>query len=119
MIKDMRFLNKALMKQQGNTKELFTLIMNNPDLPIVAWVDSEIVADDGYMRWQGSFGSSHIIEYISVKMYREYPEFVYKDDTEYYENYLYDQGMSDKEVEDHINSIEWIKAIAVNIDLPE
>ena len=50
MIKDMRFLNAAIMKQQGNTKELFTLIMNNPDLPIIAWVDSEIVADDGYGR---------------------------------------------------------------------
>lgn len=119
MVKDMRFLNKAIMKQQGNTKELFTLIMNNPDLPIVAWVDSEIVAGDGYGRWLGSFGSSHIIEYIEVEMYNDYPEMVYKDDTEEYENFLYDcTEMTEQEIEEHIKGIEWIKAIAVNIDLP-
>ena len=119
MIKDMRFLNRAIMKQKENVKELFTLIMNNPDLPIIAWVDSEIVADDGYMRWLGSFGSSQIIEYTEVEMYEGYPEMVYKDDTERYEEYLLDQGMSDEEVEEHIKNIDWTKAIAVNIDLPD
>ena len=119
MIKDMRFLNKAIMKQQGDIKELFTLIMNNPDLPIVAWVDSEIVADDGYMRWLASIGKSHIIEYIEVEMYQDYCEMVYKDDTEYYEQFLYDTTeMTEEEIAEHIKNIDWIKAIAVNIDLP-
>lgn len=119
MIKDMRFLNKAIMKQQGEIKELFTLIMNNPDLPIIAWVDSEIVADDGYNRWIGSIGVSGIIEYIEVEMYQDYPEMVYKNDTEYYEEFLYDTTeMTEEEIVEHIKNIDWIKAIAVNIDLP-
>lgn len=102
-----------------NLRKLFELISENPDLPILPWVDSEIVADDGYMRWQGSWGSSHIVEYIMVEMYQDYPEMIEKDDTEKYEEYLYDTTeMTDQEIEEHIKNIDWIKAIAVNIDLP-
>lgn len=119
MVKDMRFLNKAIMKQQGNIKELFTLIMNNPDLPIIAYVDGEIVADDGYSRWLGSWGISYIIEYVMVEMYEDYPEMVCKDDTEALEEFLYDcSEMTEEEIKEYIDGLQWIKAIAVNIDLP-
>ena len=43
---------------------LLKLISENPELPIVPMVDSEIVADDGYNRWLGSWGMAHIGEYI-------------------------------------------------------
>ena len=39
------------MKQQKYTEELFKLIRENPDLPIVCWVDSDIVADNDIGRW--------------------------------------------------------------------
>lgn len=120
MIKDMRFLSKAVMKQKGHNRELFELIMNNPDLPVICWVDSDIVAEDGCMRWQGSFGQCHIIEYIDVEMYRDYREFVYKGETEQYEEFLMDTtDMTDEEITEYINNIQWTKAIAVNIDLPD
>lgn len=106
-------------KTTRKTRELFELIRNNPDLPILPFVDSEIVADDDYMRWIGSWGSSHIIEYIMVEMYNDYPKMVERGETERYEEFLLDQGWSDEAVEEHIKNIEWIKAIAVNIDLPE
>lgn len=109
---------KRLENHSKNLRELFTLISENPDLPILPWVDSDIVSDDGYMRWQGSWGSSHIVEYIMVEMYNDYPEMIEKDDTERYENYLYDHGFSEEEIQEHIKNIDWIKAIAVNIDLP-
>lgn len=120
-VKDFNLVNKAIKWQmRAKTRQLFELIRDNPDLPIVAYVDSEIVADDGYMRWIGSWGSSHIIEYVMVEMYNDYREIVYRDDTENYENFLYDTTeMTEQEIKEHINGLEWIKAIAVNIDLPE
>lgn len=111
----------AVMKKQGNIKELFTLIKNNPDLPIVAYVDSDIVADCGYNRWLASVGSSHVIEYAKVDKYGYGEmELVYKDDVEEYERYLYENtSMTDSEIKECISNLNWIKAIAVNIDLPE
>lgn len=119
-VTDFRLAHKAIKCQtREKTRQLFELIRDNPDLPIIPFVDSEIVADDGYMRWIGSWGSSYIIEYTEVEMYEDYPEMIYKDDTERYEQFLYDQGWSEETVAKQINKIEWIKAIAVNIDLPD
>lgn len=120
-VKDFNLANKAINWQtRKKTRELFELIRDNPDLPILPFVDSEIVADDGYNRWIGSWGSSGIIEYIMVEMYNDYPEIVEKDDTEKYEEFLYDTTeMTEEEIQEHINGIEWIKAIVVNIDLPD
>ena len=99
--------------------EFLKLVAENLDLKIVAWVDSEIVGEDGYNRWLGSIGRAHIQEYTMVEMYNDYPELVCKDDTEKLEEFLYDTTeMSDKEIAEHINNIEWQKAIFVNIDLP-
>lgn len=117
---DLRLINKAMIGLKGNLRELFTLIKDNPDLPIVAWVDSEIVGEDGYRRWIGSWGCSYIIEYIMVEMYNDYPEMVEKGDTEKYEEFLYDTtDMSEQEIQDYINNAPWIKAIAVDINLPD
>lgn len=120
-VKDFNLANKAIKWQtRAKTRELFELIRDNPDLPILPFVDSEIVADDGYNRWIGSWGSSHIIEYVMVEMYNDYPEMVEKGETEQYEEFLYDCAeMTEEEVQEHIKGIEWIKAIAVNIDLPD
>ena len=40
-------LRTVMQKQTDNLKELFRLIEKRPDLPIVAMVDSDVVADDG------------------------------------------------------------------------
>lgn len=111
---------KQTRRKQGHTGELFDLIRENPDLPIMCWVDSDIVAEDGCNRWRGSFGQSWIVEYIEVEMYRGYLEIVEKGETERYEEWLADHTeMTDEEIEKYIKNIQWTKAIAVNIDLPE
>lgn len=111
---------KPTRRKQGHTEELFDLIRKNPDLPIVCWVDSDIVAEDGCNRWRGSFGQSWIVEYIEVEMYRGYLEIVEKGETERYEEWLADHTeMTDEEITEFINNIQWTKAIAVNIDLPD
>ena len=38
-------------KERENREKLFRLMRENPELPVVAMVDSEVVADTGYGRW--------------------------------------------------------------------
>lgn len=49
--------------QKENVNLLLKLIKENPDVKILPMVDSEIVADDGFISWAGSFGKSQI-DYI-------------------------------------------------------
>lgn len=51
-------------RERKNREELFKLMQENPELPVVAMVDSEIVQDEGYSRWMGAWGSSSIEEYF-------------------------------------------------------
>ena len=46
------------------TKELIQLIKENPDLPVVSMVSGNIVADDSYAYWLGSFARCDIDEYM-------------------------------------------------------
>lgn len=108
------------MKQQDHIKELLKLIEENPDLPVVAWVHNEVVGGEEYGRWLGYFSKPRILEFILVEMYGDAQETVYKDKTEAYEDFLADTTeMTDEEIAEFINNIQWTKAIAVNIDLPE
>ena len=49
-------------KEKKNRDELFRLMQENPDLPVVLMVDSDIVVNDGCNLWMGSWGNSHIEE---------------------------------------------------------
>lgn len=98
--------------------ELLKLVAENPDLEVLAWVDSEIVADDGYSRQLGELGDACIREYSEQEMYGDYKQFVYKDDTEDFEDFLHCEGLTEEEVAEHIKNLKWKKAIFVNVDLP-
>lgn len=43
--------------QTQKIKELLALIEQNPTLPVVPMVASEIVCDDSCARWKGSWGA--------------------------------------------------------------
>ena len=45
-------------------KNLQRLMIENPDLPVIAKVDSEIVMDDTYAWWLGSIGVAELGEYV-------------------------------------------------------
>lgn len=47
----------------GNTENLLKLIQENPELPVVPMVDSEVVADGSCCYWLGTFGSASVEEY--------------------------------------------------------
>lgn len=106
--------------QKERLAELFRLIKENPELPILPMVDSEIVADDFYARWSASWGSAEITDYIIGN------ERVYFKDEDDQETVLNDctDGVDYWEAPENIvereyNNLPWIRAIVVNIDLPE
>lgn len=109
-----------MKNQKENSEELFQLIKDNPDLPILPMVDSEIVADDGCSRWAASWGSAYVGEYI---IGNERIWFKNEDDAEEVLNDCVGgidfYGMEDEKVNKEYEKLPWIKAIIVNIDLPE
>lgn len=52
-------------KDRKNREELFKLMQENPELPVVPMVDGEIPGDDcGY--WLGSWGQAQVDEYLEA-----------------------------------------------------
>ena len=90
----------------NNGKELLKLVQENQDLPIVPMVDSEIVAEDGYNWWLGSFGHSVVDSYVYVEYYGD-NRFFTKDEQDLIEEYFAEkiidedenEELSDEEVE--------------------
>ena len=111
-------------KKKENREKLLQLIRENPELPVVAMVDSEVVADTGYGRWTGAFGYVYIAEYVIGLTRIHFRE---EDDlsaVEYAVRDVLDYGSredikTEKQELEAYRKLPWIKAIIVNIDLPE
>ena len=123
-------LKTVMQKQPDNLKELFKLIEEHPDLPIVAMVDSDVVADDCYRFWLGEWGKCEVDKYIvhescGVIFYEHgRPDTV--DIFEMYFDYAecgIDEEMPDEKalplMKEKIDTLNWTEAIIVYIDLPE
>lgn len=120
---------KQIEKQADNLKELFTLIRKHPDLPIVAMVDSDIVADDGGF-WLGEWGRCEVDKYI---VHEDYGVIFYDngdpDIVDIFEKYFdyaecgIDEEMPDKEalplMKAKIDTLGWKEAIIIYIVLPD
>ena len=109
----------------SKVEELLELIKENPDLPIVPMVGSEVVAGDDYGYWIGSWGTCEVTEYYLGN------ERVHFKDPADEEEVLGDlQGcrwgctpdgkdiydLSDEEWDELYKSIPWIKCIVVYIE---
>lgn len=107
--------------QKENVKSLIDLIKKNPELKIVPMVDSEIVADDGYSSWLGSFGKAEI-DHIWNSGERIYFESLDKE--ELVQNILdeipseIDDTTAERTANDIVGKYEWEKVIVVWIGLP-
>lgn len=101
------------------TAELINLIKENPELPVVPIVDSEVVGDDGG-NWLGSFGNCYVSEYAYYDdgYFDEHGEL----EEAYYNNHEEDyDGMSEEEIKKDLEEKTkdmWIKAIIVYVGLP-
>lgn len=111
-------------QEKRSHEDLLKLIQENPELPVLPFVDADIVADDsGY--WAGSWGSVRVDEYL-VPPDNDYPVQFKSDDDIFYtlERYLsYEEfgrlPNSEEECRAIYETLPWKKAIIVYINLPE
>ena len=52
----------------NKSEELLKLVAENPDLPVVPMVDSEVCGGDEYGYWLGEFGGLRQFLYISIRV---------------------------------------------------
>lgn len=91
------------MTYNESNNELLRIVAENPDLPIVAMVDSDIVCED-YGRWLASFGKAYVGEYAI------YNERFYDDRESFTEDYY---GCNDTELDERFNFNPCITDFAV------
>ena len=96
--------------------ELSKLILNNPKMRVIAWIDSENISDD-YGCWAGNLRSKPCIETIAYSKVREVWVSKENDDFEdCYSYYGYDaEKWSDEELTEKAKLIPWEDVIAVNV----
>ncbi len=110
-------------RKKQNREELFKLMRENPDLPVVPMVACEIVGDD-YGLWLGSWGSSCVDEYFWSEWAERY---FFKSDNDVFdtlEKHLSGEEFeslpeTEEECRPIYDALPWTKAIIVYIDLPE
>lgn len=99
---------------------LLDLIKENPNLPIVPMVDYEVVADDTWGYWLGSWGSARIDRYYKgeerVFFYDEHD--IEDCITEEMGWDWYETATDDQALEAY-RELPWIKCIVVYIETPE
>jgi len=111
-------------KERKNRDELFKLMRENPELPVIPFVDGEIPGDDsGY--WLGSWGIACIDDCLFPK--NDYCPVMFKSDDDIFgvlERYLSDEAFdtlpeSESECRPIYDALPWVKAITVYINLPD
>lgn len=114
---------KALKEQRDNIKELLRLCKENPDLPILPQVGTEIVADDSHSWWLGAFGKPHIEEILT----KLDGSVICKSDDSYdghYETFFgndddFNENATDEEAKEKVDGLPWLRCIMVDIGTPE
>ena len=101
--------------EKRNRDKLFHLMRENPDLPVVPMVDSEVVADDGYSDWMGYWGNAELSAYVLTD---DRVLFRGCDDEEVldaFDEYAGWEDWPDEKVDEAIKNFPWIECIVVHI----
>lgn len=112
-------------KENNYRTEFIKLMQRNPDLPVIPMIDGEACGDDEYARYVGSWGESYVAEYVigedAVHFRESSADMCEIEDvlTDGFVSYDDLECMPDEEAKAAYDSLPWIKAIIVNIDLPE
>lgn len=104
--------------------ELFRLMRENQDLPVVPFVDGEIVGDE-FGTWMGSWGPSRIDEYLIPP--QSYEQVIFKSYDDVFgtlEKCISPEDVdalpwSENECRPIYDALPWTKAIIVNIEMPK
>lgn len=116
--------NVITKEELENRDELFRLMRENPDLPIVPFVNGDVVYDCNFGMWMGSWGDVRIDEYLMPKDC--YDPIMFKSDEDIFD--VLEKMLSEEEFDSLPNtekecmpiydSLPWTKAIIVHIDVP-
>ncbi len=99
--------------------EFCNLVKENPNLPVLCMVDSDVVADDSYCRYGATIGHSRIDRYVCVS-----ERIYFYDDEDFFDilEKIYDyellQSKSQSELIKMYNELNWVKVIVLSIDEP-
>lgn len=110
-------------KEKENRTELFRLMQENPELPVVPMVDGEIVGYDDALYWLGEWGRAEIDEYL-ISRRAERIFFKSEDDVfDVLERHLSNEEFdalpeSEDECRTYYDALPWERAIIVYINLP-
>lgn len=100
--------------------QLLDLMKENPHLPVVPMVQSEIVCDDSFAYWMGRWGSARVDLYLVTDS-----RILFKGDDDIYDSLLHIMdadkldNMTMEEMVKAYDDLPWKKAIIVYIDTPE
>lgn len=100
--------------------QLLDLMKENPHLPVVPMVRSEIVCDDSWAYWMGSWGNAQVDLYLLTDS-----RVLFKGDDDAYDVLLHFMdpdkldNMTTKEMYVAYDDLPWKKAIIVYIETPE
>ena len=114
-------------------ENLQKLISENPELPVFAKVDGEVVCDDSFAWWLGSIGTAELGEYViyNERFYDEKEDFCEQyyehNDDEICEIFDFENAYTlspenQKAVDDYLMKIAdkiFVKAIFVCVGLPD
>ena len=104
------------MEKLTKIQELLKLIQDNPDLPIVPMVGTEVVGGDDYGCWMGAWGHARIDEF-TVYDDGDAGRVCYRDDMDdMIDSICGREDVSEEEATERVKNMEWTKAIIVSID---
>lgn len=111
--------------EKQNREKLFRLMQENPDLPVIPFVDTDVVAGDEFGSWMGSWGAARVDEFVFPPA--DYEPVIFKSDDDVFdtlEKCLPEEKFAvlpetEEECRLIYNSLPWTKAIIVFIDTPE
>lgn len=102
-------------------KRFFDLVKENPDLPVISFVDGTVVSEDKCAAFIGEFGASHIGEFLEYDgvAYDNRGDFI-ADWQDNHHNDIEFCDMNEQELEDYAINFcdrqDWKKVICLYID---
>lgn len=113
-----------LEEQREKLGNLWNLIREHPDYPVVAMVDSEIVQEDGYAWWLGGIGDAYTVGiFIGEERMHEYEfpdwEDALDDCPEISEDDIEKAACDEDYAKELYDSLPWVDVIAVKIGMPD
>lgn len=103
-------------------EKLIELKNQNPNLPVIPMVESDVVMSDDECYWMGSFGESKICKYLladnRVCIFSPDDIGEIEDVVPCFIGWKEYIEMTDKEAKEYYSNLPWMEAIFTHINLP-